>query len=506
MISVRAGMALILGILALCWVAALNGYPLFGVDSVYYFRGFDYVAAKVMATDPRWAGSYPFTWDAPEALFGAPAQALAQAYETAPLHERAVLSGRSLYYGGLVYLGEVTGGFWLVVVSQALAIALCIHLTLRRFFRRPLLLTGSTMVLLAALTAAPFYVAQIIPDVFAALTILACGNLLLFARLMSWRERLAWSLILAACAVVHTSHVLIVAIMAVLAACWWAARRRPANTGAISPAGLPLVGLALAAALAGLAVESRIMTWATGQTPTRPPFVAARIIADGPGYRYLRDTCPASGWVLCRYLDSMPAKADEFLWQTPAQGGVFAMADAGTKRAISGEEIPFILAVARHEPIGLAVAEIGNWAKTLVRFRLGQFRVHDSSKTLLTQLTSPVESAAMQRSMAFTSTLPTRPAAAIGYLTMGIAGLYLAWLLMKRKPVDHAERRLRRLAFVLAGGVIINAAVCGMLSNPYDRYQARVVWLVPFAAFTLALYRQRPELRRHPAMENAAGP
>jgi hypothetical protein len=39
-------------------------------------------------------------------------------------------------------------------------------------------------------------------------------------------------------------------------------------------------------------------------------------------------------------------------------------------------------------------------------------------------------------------------------------------------------------------GVVLNAAICGVLSGPYDRYQARVIWLVPFAA-ALALYRQR---------------
>jgi hypothetical protein len=506
MTAVRSGIALAIGILALCWVALLNGYPLFGVDSVYYFRGFDYLAAKMMGTAPRWAGSYPFTWDAPEALFGAPAQALARVYETAPLHDRAILSGRSLYYGGLVYLGEIAGGFWLVVVVQAVAIALCVHLTLRRFVRRPVLITGITLVLLSVLTAAPFYTAQIIPDVFAALTILACGNLLLFASPMSWRERLAWVLILIVCAVVHTSHVLIVAIMASLALCWWAAQRGRPSLGQVALTGLALTSLALVAAIGGLMVENRAMTAATGHAPVRPPFVAARIIADGPGYRYLRDTCPASGWILCRYLETMPAQADQFLWQTPADGGVFSMADAQTKRAISAEEVPFILAVARHEPIGLAVAEMRNWATTLSRFRLGQFRVHESSKILLTHLTSPAESAAMQRSMAFTSALPTRPAAAIGYLTMGIACLYLSWLLWKRAPLNGAERQLRSLAIVLVGGVITNAAVCGMLSNPYDRYQARVVWLVPFAAFTLALYRQRPELRRPPETAIAATP
>jgi len=35
-------------------------------------------------------------------------------------------------------------------------------------------------------------------------------------------------------------------------------------------------------------------------------------------------------------------------------------------------------------------------------------------------------------------------------------------------------------------GVLTNALVCGALSTPYDRYQARVVWLLPLLAFMVS--------------------
>jgi hypothetical protein len=31
-------------------------------------------------------------------------------------------------------------------------------------------------------------------------------------------------------------------------------------------------------------------------------------------------------------------------------------------------------------------------------------------------------------------------------------------------------------------GVIVNAVVCGVMSGPHDRYQARVAWLLPALA------------------------
>lgn len=34
-------------------------------------------------------------------------------------------------------------------------------------------------------------------------------------------------------------------------------------------------------------------------------------------------------------------------------------------------------------------------------------------------------------------------------------------------------------------GIVLNAAVMGALSGPFDRFQARVIWLLPFAASVL---------------------
>jgi hypothetical protein len=43
-----------------------------------------------------------------------------------------------------------------------------------------------------------------------------------------------------------------------------------------------------------------------------------------------------------------------------------------------------------------------------------------------------------------------------------------------------ARREAAFLGFVLTA-LIGNAIVCGALSNPHDRYQSRLIWIVPFA-------------------------
>jgi hypothetical protein len=44
---------------------------------------------------------------------------------------------------------------------------------------------------------------------------------------------------------------------------------------------------------------------------------------------------------------------------------------------------------------------------------------------------------------------------------------------------DYAD--LRRLAATVTVAVLANATVCGVLSNPHDRYGARLAWIASFA-------------------------
>jgi peptidoglycan/LPS O-acetylase OafA/YrhL len=65
--------------------------------------------------------------------------------------------------------------------------------------------------------------------------------------------------------------------------------------------------------------------------------------------------------------------------------------------------------------------------------------------------------------------------------------------LLNRLPTafDLAERRMRAFAVVVIAGVVANAVVCAALASSLDRFQARVIWLLPFLALSmLAVARQ----------------
>jgi hypothetical protein len=55
---------------------------------------------------------------------------------------------------------------------------------------------------------------------------------------------------------------------------------------------------------------------------------------------------------------------------------------------------------------------------------------------------------------------------------------------------------LELLTGLVVFGVLANAAICGIMSGPHDRYQARVAWLIPAMALIGAFKIYAPWWKR----------
>ena len=88
-----------------------------------------------------------------------------------------------------------------------------------------------------------------------------------------------------------------------------------------------------------------------------------------------------------------------------------------------------------------------------------------------------------------------------------IAGFVVAAVLLRRVPRTPPDAPVVPIILWTAIGILVNAAVCGILSGPHDRYSARVAWLLPFAAL-LIFVRQRKILAQTPSasVESARTP
>jgi hypothetical protein len=59
---------------------------------------------------------------------------------------------------------------------------------------------------------------------------------------------------------------------------------------------------------------------------------------------------------------------------------------------------------------------------------------------------------------------------------------FVIWFALRHDLAD-----LARLAATVAVAILANAAVCGLVSSPHDRYGARIVWIATFAVALVPL-------------------
>jgi hypothetical protein len=244
----------------------------------------------------------------------------------------------------------------------------------------------------------------------------------------------------------------------------------------------------LVGALAGALAFSAMVEHATGQPPVNPPFLTARVIADGTGVRYVRERC-GGAFAVCAYADRFPMDVDDFLWGDGPKG-VFDTAPSSERRALGDEQTRFALAVVRAYPIDQALASARNIVAQAFETELSDFDYKSVVATSLTSRVPPAYARVLERTAAYRQGWPLGAAWALqAIVTMAALGVALGAGLHARRPEaeNEAGSAAGRLFAMIVVGVAANAAVCGALSTLYGRYEARVVWLLPLAAAALLL-------------------
>jgi hypothetical protein len=78
---------------------------------------------------------------------------------------------------------------------------------------------------------------------------------------------------------------------------------------------------------------------------------------------------------------------------------------------------------------------------------------------------------------------------------LGLGLRLLQYVRRRRGDRDAEHGRLMLFATILMATVLANGAICGAAAGPWERYQARVIWIVPMAfgliELRYALMRQR---------------
>ena len=315
---------------------------------------------------------------------------------------------------------------------------------------------------LAAGTAAPWFAALLMPDIFAPLTVL-CLFLLAFGEGLSKVER-GWLVALGAFSIgVHLAHLIVAAacLVPVLALRW----RR-----------LAVCAAPLALALAALLLTNIAGNGVAAISPYGSVFALARLQADGIASDYLRDACPGAGYRLCAWTDRMPMDSDKFLWDPdgPVWGNQFG------PTLMAPEASRVVAATLRAYPIEALRTAVGNALQELTMVRVGDALGSDYlDVTVLPRLQTyfpPQEAARFNAGLQARGLLAADASAFrwlhVTVLLAGVGGSVLALALWKGRPGVAA------LAVFILVGLAANAFATGALSGPHDRYQARIAWLV----------------------------
>jgi hypothetical protein len=382
--------------------------------------------------------------------------------------EGYLVPSRSTVYGLFAVAGWRLD-FWPEMLLQAAAAVWIISLVLRvRGLRdRPLALLG-TVAALAATTSLPWIAGIVLTDIFAGTAVLALYLLLFAPAALSRRETAALVLLVGFSAATHSATLAV--LMAIVAAAGLARIYRRDL--------LPLVALGRGAAALALGVAMLLGTnfALSGQlawTPGGYGIVFARMMEDGIVARYLDDHCLDPRLRLCPYRHKLPRTADEFLWKDGPFSELGGFAGLGEEmRTIVLES----LAEYPGEQIETAIAAS---AKQLVRVKNGEgvvttlFHTYGIIERYMPTAVPAMRAARQQHgevSFHFLNEMQV-PVALISMLLLPVIVL--------AGRGEYGDLRLLAATVIVA--LLANAVVCGVMSNPHDRYGARLAWIATFA-------------------------
>ncbi len=384
--------------------------------------------------------------------------------------------GRSSIYGLALWITR-SGSFFPLIVLQALATVFVVDRAIRAFVVRapsPWWLPG-TIAAIAATSGAAFFAAKAIPDAWAAPGVLALHLLAWHSESLARWQRTALAAIVALAGATHMATFGVLAGLSALYAVAWLARR-PLR---LTPTGS---GLAIAAVWAGLVVllagnfvvAGRIALPSEGDI-----FLFGRMVEDGMAGEILAEECPRPDWRLCDYRAALPGYQEAFIFDAdgPLQK-IGGEDDPGARR-----EIAAIIArsLARH-PLAHAWSAITLTASQFVDLGTGGVMeplLSWHTRWALTRY-APGLVAGFDAARQQTEVIDLGPWSDWVVVPVSItASLALPGIGVLLWRAGH--RRDAMLPAFLFLALLGNAAVCGVVSSPNDRYQARLAWLATMA-------------------------
>jgi hypothetical protein len=242
------------------------------------------------------------------------------------------------------------------------------------------------------------------------------------------------------------------------------------------------------------------VTAATGHHPVSPPFLTARVIADGPGALYVQRRCGQVAFEVCRYRFRLPVDSQTLLWDTDPHRGLFRGAEGAVRRRLSEQDADFAEHVVLAYPIEQAIASTRNTVEQFFSFGVDLVNYSQGEQLSFQRNMPPDAYRRVTPTLSYAGGWPIRLMNCVyaACLALALAAFAMAgW--GGPRGFDATDMFFVGAALVL----VINAAVSGAFSGVFERYQARVCWILVLAAAAavaprLAAFRSAVRSRLEP--------
>jgi hypothetical protein len=324
----------LLGAVSMTWPAIYNGLPLLYPDSMDYIMAGHFIARKLF------------------------------------LHRSMFYYGlrSSIFSLGILPL-VISGSVWPLIAVQCLVTSFLLWLVARSITPKNGALRFLVLMFLLSLSSSlSWYGSLVMPDILGP-DLYLCVYLLFFARdTLSVLERSALYLLSWWAVASHATHLLVVATLSLFLALLAIVGQRPLRRHLkVASEVVAIIALAIGAQM----VVATLVYGEPSLNGRRPPFLTARLIADGPGSWYLEKNCGNAQWEMCRFVSHLGNNSDWFLWDP---NGVWARASSDSRQRILSQERAFALAVLRAYPLQEFEKAVSNFRRQLIAFGVVDLR------------------------------------------------------------------------------------------------------------------------------------
>ena len=379
-------------------------------------------------------------------------------------HEGKLEESRSTVYGAFLQFLSWPD-FWPVIVAQTFFTVWILWLLLRSLdLGRRARILPVTVAGLSVLSALPWLTSQLITDIMAGLAVLALYLVMVRPDTLTRWERIGLMAFIALAVATHNATLAVLMLLVAAGLVFALFDRRLVPLMGVGRGALSLV---LGATL--LVTMNYVVSGRVAWTPGGIALMFGRMLNEGIAQRYLTEHCPDPRFKLCDHISELPNDADVFFW------GESVFERLGRFKGLNVEMATIVLESFRAYPWLQLKGAVAATARQLVMVNSGYGVNTDVWHTYgMIELHAPqmmdAMSAAHQQHRDLNFEAMNRVHVPAAYLAML---LLVGMIALRHERVVH----LKPLACAVALALLANAFVCGALSNPHDRYGARMSWL-----------------------------